>query len=62
MKHSKNLWMAIKAITLNDFYRPYFYKDNNGDVIEKTELGKELTFDLLECHNVGDVSIPKPDR
>jgi hypothetical protein len=23
---------------------------------------EELSFDLLECHNVGDVSFPKPDR
>jgi len=36
--------MAIKAIALNDFYRPYFYKDHNGKTIKEDE-----TFEGLQC-------------
>jgi hypothetical protein len=38
MTHSKKFWMAIKAIALDSFYRPYFYKDNNGNTIKQTEF------------------------
>jgi hypothetical protein len=60
MKHSKNLWMAIKAIALGDFYRPYFYKDNGNVINQKEFEGIQIQvnsphqdmFTSLPCENL----------